>query len=101
MPGGVGGTFALLHSFVALCIKSVSKLLYHQAVPHSFSKLPGCHPTIPILELVLAFLHSARLCAPLSFVLQVSAASSIPQPSNLQTLHPSIVLLSPGGQPAL
>jgi hypothetical protein len=46
---GVGGTLALLHSFVALCVKCVSQLFCNQALPHSFSKLPGCHPTIPIL----------------------------------------------------
>jgi hypothetical protein len=38
-------TLALFNrSFVALCIKSVSQLLYHQLLPHSLSKLPGCHP---------------------------------------------------------
>src|SRR6266446_3576086 len=32
-----------------LCTKSVSQLFCNQALPHSFSKLPGCVPTIPIL----------------------------------------------------
>jgi hypothetical protein len=42
------------HSFIVFCIKSVSQLFCNQTLPHSFSKLPGCHPppTIPILELV-------------------------------------------------
>jgi hypothetical protein len=43
---------SLAHSFVALCINSVSHLFCNQSLPHSFSKLPGCHPTIPILKLV-------------------------------------------------
>ena len=46
-----GGTLALLHSFVALCVKSVSQLFSNQELPHPFSKFAGCHPTIPILEL--------------------------------------------------
>jgi hypothetical protein len=78
---GVGGALALLHSFVALCIKSVAQLLSNQALPHSFSKLPGCHPTIPILarpelqgERVAPRCHSPNL-----------------QPSNLPTCKRSFV----------
>src|SRR5882724_5766002 len=40
------------HSFALPCTKSVSQFLYNQAVPHSFSKLPGCRPTISILGIV-------------------------------------------------
>ena len=40
------------HSFALQCTKSASQFLYSQAVPHSFSKLPGCHPTIPNLGIV-------------------------------------------------
>jgi hypothetical protein len=43
-------------TLVALCTKSVSRLFCNQPLPHSFLKLPGCHPTTPVLELVaLAF----------------------------------------------
>src|SRR5260370_7623210 len=33
---------ALSHSFAALCPKSVEQLLFHQSLPHSFLKMPGC-----------------------------------------------------------
>ena len=33
--------------FVVLCTKSVSQFLYNQAVPHSFSKLPGVYQQFP------------------------------------------------------
>ena len=48
---GVGGSaLALLNSFVALCIKTAPQLFSNQSVPHSFSKMPGCHPTFPNSE---------------------------------------------------
>jgi len=55
------GVWGCARSFVALCIKSVSQLFSNQAVPHSFSKMPGCHPTIPILELNLETLQPSNV----------------------------------------
>src|SRR5437899_6641521 len=38
-------------TLLALCPKSVKQVSFHQSLPHSFLKLPGCVPTIPKMEL--------------------------------------------------
>jgi hypothetical protein len=70
-------------SFVALCIKSVSQLFYNQPLPHSFSKMQGCHPTIPILELVTR--HSPPATASKLFQL---THLQMPPPATPYAAHP-------------
>jgi hypothetical protein len=65
---------ALLRSFVVLCIKSVSQLFYNQPLPHSFSKMPGCHPVAQQFPLWNSPPSSAKIVA-LSFHALTNASS--------------------------
>jgi hypothetical protein len=101
-----GLSICLPRSFLALftlCTKSVSQLFSIQALPHSFSKQPGCVPLFfPIVELGPP-LHLPRACPTGSGPSQSGVVPNLPtfQPANFPEHLPERPIATPEGDAIL